>query len=100
MASRRKAMDRIRDRTPPRSSFQMLQTQYNTGGRWSRGGTGGGMDGQVHVKVEDLGTVEQGAKVEQEARAEPAEQETRVEQTEQKTTTKEQTEQRTTRAEQ
>ncbi len=39
----RKVTDRIRYRAPP-------QTVYNPGGRWSGGGTGGGMEGQVHVE--------------------------------------------------
>ncbi len=69
MASKRKCMDQIRDTAPPppRSGFQMLL--YNQGGRWSGGGTGGGTEGQVHVKVERLG-----------AKAEPAGQSTKAEQ--------------------
>lgn len=43
-------------------------TYQEAGGSWSEGGTGGGMEGQVHEKGEEQGTetklVEQEAKVE------------------------------------
>ncbi len=87
----------------------MLQTQNNPGGRWSRGGTGRGTEGQVHVEMTRPGTeakpAEQSTKAEQ-TRQEPTRAEqtrpepTRAEQTGQKTSTAEQTEQEPTSAEQ
>ncbi len=53
---------------PQEAACQMLQTHTIQEGRWSRGGTWEGWTARS-CKVEDLGTVEQGAKVEQEARA-------------------------------
>ncbi|XP_016391374.1 guanylate-binding protein 1-like [Sinocyclocheilus rhinocerous] len=79
-------------------------TQYNPGGQWSGGGTGGGTVGQVHVEIERLGTeaklAEQSTKSEQGAKVELVEQRTRAEhraraesaeQVELRTTTAEQT---------
>ncbi len=82
----------------------MLQTQYNPGGRWSGGGTGGWTEGQVHVEVERLGTeaepAGQSTKAEQETRVKPTEQGARTGLTEQEPTRAEQTEQEPARAEQ
>ncbi len=68
----------------------MLLSQYNPGGRWSGGGTGGGTEGQVHVEVERLGTkaepAGQSTKAEQETRVKPTEQGARAEQMGQKPT--------------
>ncbi len=38
--------NQIHDRAPPpKSGFQKLHTKHNPGGRWSGGGTGGGIGG-------------------------------------------------------
>ncbi len=94
VAIERKATDRIHDRAPPtRSGFQTLQ--YNPGGWWSGGGTGGGTEGQVHVEMERLGI-----EAEREARTETMELEpTRAEQTELEPTRAERTGLEPTRAE-
>ncbi len=90
MVSGRKITNRIRDRAPPpRSGFQMLQTQNNPGGRWSGGGTGGGTENQVHVEVTRPGT-----------EAKLAEQSTKAEQTRQEPTSAEQTGQESSTMEQ
>ncbi len=54
----------------------MLVFQYNPGGRWSGGGTGGWTEGQVHVEVERPGTEAEPA--EQGIQMEPAKQEARA----------------------
>ncbi len=53
----------------------MCLSQYNPGGRWSGGGTGGWTEGQVHMEVERPGT-----KAEKGTQAKPAKQEDRAEQ--------------------
>ncbi len=98
MVSGRRITNRIRDR--------VCWTQNNPGGQWSRGGTGGGTEGQVREEVKRPRTeakpAEQGTKAEQK-RLEPnkAEQ-TGLEPTraEQMTTMAEQTGQKTSMVEQ